>query len=320
MAIVQDLARQAAAMLEEQKISWDTLRENSAAFAKMETKVFTFEHGARSFRVICQFNPARIYSVSAKVDANSVKARPCFLCDLNRPAAQRSLLCGNGYKLLCNPFPILPAHFTLVNEAHEPQKIRPHIGAMLDLTAALGEKYSVFYNGPECGASAPDHMHFQAGTKNYLPADEEYDRLKTRVALRNDVEIFVVENYLRRVIALESSNRSALLESFAKLHDALHAMQPGAVEAKMNVLCSRQGDRWRLILFPRSAHRPAMYYAADENQRMMISPGSVDICGVIVMPIERDFRRVTAQHLAQTYQEVTVSADVFAELIACISK
>jgi hypothetical protein len=312
---MMELSQQAYNLLQEQTRTWDILTRNSQTLAQCQTRTFHFNHG---LEVICQFNPARIGSVTAKVDDESIRQRQCFLCDRNRPTEQKSLDCGNGYKLLCNPFPIVPEHFTLVHEQHRPQRIGDSVGDMLDLAKLLASRYIVFYNGPQCGASAPDHLHFQAGRKAELPADREYDRLKQPTPSSNSIVRAYVspEGYLRRFVSFESADRMALLETFARFHDSFHSLQPRAVEPMMNAFCiyDESTDVYRLQLFPRHKHRPAFYDAADHT-RMMISPGAVDIAGLIVMPMEDDFRRITAQDVIKTYREVTVDDETFAKLI-----
>lgn len=316
---MNDLANQAYELLQEQKGSWETLRKNTATFSSTQSHSFEFD----GFVIKAQFNPERIGSVSAKVDHDSISKRPCFLCDHNRPVEQTSLSCGHGFKLLCNPFPILPEHFTIVHELHQPQRILGSIGAMLDLACALHSRYTVFYNGPQCGASAPDHLHFQAGTRGFLPADAEYDRLKQPAGSgEGDLHIFrSPANYLRYFLSIESSQTQTLKSAFGRLHAAFHRLQPHALEPMMNVMCGYdpRHRRYRVVIFPRAAHRPSFYFATDHTQ-MMISPGAVDIAGVLVMPLANDFHTVTPQHVAQAYREVSVPPDVFDMLLASITQ
>jgi len=307
---MNDLAEQAHALLAEQTQSWPTLKKNRAMLDHMEIRAFDFG----KFVVKTQWNPERLYSVSAKVDDESIRNRKCFLCDENRPAEQHSLDCGNGYKLLCNPFPILPEHFTLVSNRHEPQRIGNSFATMLELTELLGSRYTVFYNGPQCGASAPDHLHFQAGNIGATPVDQEYDRIKKSFARRDEVEIFVGEDYLRPFLSIESRNREAVERAFAQIHDEFGQFAPNPIEPKMNVFCSRSGETFRAIVFPRTHHRPSAYYAADPAARLLLSPGAADMSGIVVMPIEEQFRRITKNDLALMYEQTCVAPQTVVRL------
>ena len=177
-------ASKAHALLEQQKGAWEMLRNGYDTLRTVRTRVFEFD----GFQVKVQFNPGRLTSTVAKVDAASIKERKCFLCTENLPPAQRGIPSDGDYLVLCNPFPIFPEHFTISSVRHTPQLIRDSFGTLLNLTRDLGSRYTVLYNGPRCGASAPDHLHFQAGNRSYLPIDAEYQALKTdrrSSALRN---------------------------------------------------------------------------------------------------------------------------------------
>lgn len=167
-----NLNNQLKSLLTEQKENWELARTNFAGLKTVRTKSFNFG----DFEVKVQFNPARIVSSGAKVDAKTIAERKCFLCTENRPAEQTAVDAGD-YLVLVNPFPIFPEHFTIPRKEHVDQQIKPYFADMLELAEALDD-YLIFYNGPRCGASAPDHMHFQAGTKNFLPLVNDYKRLK----------------------------------------------------------------------------------------------------------------------------------------------
>lgn len=305
------LAQQAHELILREKRDWAMLRENHARLAQSQFRTFAFD----GFEITAQFNPGRMFSAIAKLDARSIAGRPCALCDANRPAEQSQLDAGDGYWLMCNPHPILPEHFTLVQREHAPQRIGPHFGKLLELARQLGERYTVFYNGPECGASSPDHMHFQAATRDQLAIDREYDRIKQRVGERDEVGVFAGLNYLRYFIGLESSDATKLAAAFARLYEAYAKLTPQNLEPMMNVLCGYRHGVWRTTLFPRSKHRPSCYFATDVDQ-MLLSPGTVDIGGLVIMVREQDFLRLTHQHLVQMYQEITVDRATVVALTA----
>jgi hypothetical protein len=303
-----DLPVRAARLLDEQKREWDLLRGGYDSLARVETRTFEFD----GFHIQLHFNPGRLTSSAAKVDAKSIAQRPCFLCPQNRPREQRAIALHDDLVLLCNPFPIFPEHFTIPTLAHRPQRIRPIFPLMLDLARELRPRFTVFYNGPQSGASAPDHLHLQAGNVNFTPADREYAALpKARLIETEHLRAFAVDRYLRRFVSFEGRDRERLARAFDLVHAAL---ETGADEPMLNVFASYANDEWRVTVFPRARHRPAAYFA-DGDARLLLSPGAVDMAGAVIMPVERDFRRITKDDLVRMYDEVTIGAEQFARLI-----
>jgi hypothetical protein len=303
-----DLSDQVHALIEDQTRTWNVLRDNRAAMAAAEIREMDF----RRFVIKAQFNRQRLKLCSTPVDPHAIRNRDCFLCDANRPAEQASLSWKHGFKILCNPFPILPEHFTIVQTEHRPQRILPYVPIMLGLARDM-DRYTIFYNGPQCGASAPDHMHFQAGTKGYMPIDTEHSRVARLLRESDGVRTFVSENYLRRFISFESNGNDGIVREFGKFHNRLSALQPQAQEPMMNVMCSYNGGTWRLIAFLRSKHRPGFYFL-DEPQRMLTSPGSIDMGGIPVVPRAHDFARTTPQVIQQIYEEVSLPQELFEQV------
>lgn len=295
-----DLADAAHELLEHETRSWEMLRTNRATLAG--TQVRSFDFGAFSIRA--QLNPGRSKLVNSKVDAASILARPCFLCDANRPAEQVGLAWKHGYKILCNPFPILPEHFTIVQTQHAPQRILPSVDILLELAAELSSRYTVFYNGPQCGASAPDHLHFQAGPSGFMPIDLDYETVKQFILESDGVRIFTGRDYLRRFISFESDDPQKLQHAFTAHHDRMSRLQPDALEPKMNVMCRYQSGVWRLLAFLRVRHRPDCF-DAPEPERIVVSPGCIDMGGILVLPRESDFQRITREQIVHIYRQVT---------------
>ncbi|MDR0540860.1 MAG: DUF4922 domain-containing protein, partial [Dysgonamonadaceae bacterium] len=228
-----------------------------------------------------QFNPARIISSAAKVDTKSISERKCFLCADNRPPEQKSVPFKGQYSILINPYPIFPRHLTIPALEHTPQLIASRFGDMLDLAQQLDD-YIVFYNGPKCGASAPDHFHFQAGNKGFLPIESD----------RN----------WENVIRIESENKQEILDLFQQIYDSL-PLQPDDTEPMMNILTWYENGKWITCLFPRKKHRPACYYA-EGDANLLISPASVDMGGVFITSLEKDFEKITAEDIARILDEV----------------
>jgi hypothetical protein len=204
------IAELSRALLEQQKETWELLRNGYRSLDTVRTREFVFEDAL----IRIQFNPGRMTSSSAKVDEKSIKERKCFLCVQHLPADQRGLAYGDGYVILCNPFPITPEHFTIPRLAHVPQRIEGALDVLLDLARDMSPLYSVFYNGPKCGASAPDHMHFQAGTRGFMPLDTEFPRVSElfgKVIIAGEgFRAIAVNGPLRRFLALEGTRRDLI--------------------------------------------------------------------------------------------------------------
>ena len=307
------LAQRAQELLERQRTEWPLLRGGYESLARVETRTFAFD----GFEIQLHFNPGRLASSAAKVDAQSIAQRPCFLCPPNRPKEQRAIELHDDVVLLCNPFPIFPERFTIPTLAHQPQRIRPIFPLMLDLSRELGPRYTVFYNGPQSGASAPDHLHLQAGNANVTPADREYASLpKSRLLETESLRAYAVDGYLRRFVSFEGGQREQLARAFDFVHTTL---ETGVDEPMLNVFAAHANDEWRVIVFPRAKHRPAAYFAEGEA-KLLLSPGAVDMAGAVIMPVERDFRRITKDDLVRMYDEVTIGADDFERLVRQIQQ
>ena len=83
--------------------------------------------------------------------------------------------------------PVFSPHFTVSHLDHRPQAIAEQIDAFLRLMADFGSGWTVLYNGPRCGASAPDHLHFQAVPSGQMPIEKEILE-KKRLALITPVD------------------------------------------------------------------------------------------------------------------------------------
>ena len=287
-------------LLHEQVSNWELARTNYAGLKTVRTKSFDFG----DFQVKVQFNPARIVSSGAKVDAKTIAARKCFLCTENRPAEQTFVDAGD-YLVLVNPFPIFPEHFTIPRKEHVDQQIKPYFTDMLELARALDD-YLVFYNGPRCGASAPDHMHFQAGTKDFLLLVNDYKRLKpthaTLLVESENVQLFSFNNYLRTVYCIESANIESAKDSFEKLYT--HLATEENVEPMLNIVCTFEDGKWFTFILPRAAFRP-WQYTAESAQQLLVSPATVEMCGIFITPIENHFERITKEDVVSILEQVS---------------
>lgn len=283
---------------------------NFDALAGVEVK--SFDVDGMPFKV--QFNPARIVSSGAKVDAASLKARKCFLCGENRPAEQFGMEWKDRYTVLINPFPIFRRHLTIPDNSHTDQLIAGRIKDMMDLAADL-DGFTVFYNGPRCGASAPDHMHFQAGNSDFLTIAEALDGvdLKT-VATDGDATLSMVDSLPVKVFVIDAADHAAGERLFGRLLEAMPVPE-GEREPMMNILCYSTPAGERLVVIPRKRHRPS-FYGTEGTDCMLISPASVDVGGVFITPRPEDFARMDAGAIRRVLNEVCLNSEELADIAA----
>lgn len=281
-----------------QKKTWPKLAEACRNLASVHKRKLP---GA--YDVYLQYNPARAISSGASVDAQSIRQRPCFLCQENLPVEQKGILYRSQYLILCNPAPIFEKHFTIVSLQHTLQEITSSINGFLQLSADMSG-YAVFYNGPACGASAPDHLHFQAVPKKFLPFLREIKKLP--VCDTSSLRYVSGETFDRSVVLLESGDQDALSMQFETLLKALQSIMQTKVEPMVNVVCDHAGHRWRLIVFLRQKHRPDAYFEKGEK-RIFISPGAVDMAGVVITPLLDNYNRLDYNAVREIYRDVSLS-------------
>jgi hypothetical protein len=296
----------ADALFEEQKVNWPLMQSNWDKLDGVRLKTIEFD----GFSIRVQCNPRRIVSSAAKLDKVSIENRTCFLCLKNRVEEQNNVWFGEDYEILCNPFPIFKEHFTIARTSHTPQVIEPEFSGFLEISRELPDLV-VFYNAPSSGASAPDHMHFQAGNLGLMPLDSEMEALKKKFGRRlvenPQMEIRAVEDGLRRFLVLESSTEDPLKKAFSALFDFLKELQ--GQEPKINML-SYYRDRWQIVLFPRELHRPWQYFEEGEKN-ILLSPASVDMGGTLITPMEKDFEKINKEDIKDIFSQVSFSAPHF---------
>lgn len=302
------LAESALALLARQKDSWPALARACADLDGMRRRTIA----CGGFSVSAQFNPRRLASSAAAVDPASLARRPCFLCPSSLPAEQEAILYRGNYLVLCNPAPVFPAHFTIVHRRHIPQALAACIPAFLDLAADLAPCFTVFYNGPRCGASAPDHLHFQAVPRGVLPIEEE-NAMAT--APPNDgsgrVRPLRLKGLGREAWVLAGRSRAALEESLLQALAALaRNAPPGSApetEPMVNLLATFRDGAWRVILFPRAKHRSAAFSREGEDG-LLITPAAIEMSGVFIAPRERDYGRLDGALVCEIYKDVSIDA------------
>jgi ATP adenylyltransferase/5',5'''-P-1,P-4-tetraphosphate phosphorylase II len=312
-----DYANAVKLLLQAQIKEWNKLEEGYKNLSSLKTKTFWFD----GFKIKIQFNAERIFSTSAKVDADSIKTRSCFLCEKSLPKEQKGIWLLDNYLLLCNPYPVFPEHFTIVTTNHKPQQISSSFSDFIVLSKLLSDNYTVIYNGPHCGASAPDHIHFQTGTKYFMPIENDFHSIKKEfgdtVFNSKDLTLTAVDDGLRRFISLESTEDEILKKAFNSIYSELDNNNS---EPMMNLICNYDKQfGWTVIIFLRSSHRPSHYYLKGEEQ-IIFSPAAIDLGGVCILPVQKDFDKIGKELLVDIFNEVTVSVNDFDTLKVKLKK
>ena len=295
---------------------WDDARNRYHELRNVRTRELAM--GASSIQV--QWNPARMVSTGASIDKKAIAERPCFLCEANRPKEQTKKSVDNHFDLLVNPYPILPTHFTIPSVKHEPQRIRDIYGEIHKLLDEYPE-LMVFYNGPKCGASAPDHAHLQAGTSGRLPLQMSWQRLSRNltllISLNDDENISLIDEYPCPALLIRSHTPYGDEQLFLRLYDAL-PMLDDDTEPMMNIVSWRCDDEYLSVVFPRGKHRPDCYYAQG-NDQYIISPGALDMAGLIITPRQEDFERLTSEKALSILNEVSLPKEQLQQVIEKLS-
>ncbi|MCP9551425.1 DUF4922 domain-containing protein [Prevotella copri] len=289
---------------------WTDARHRFRDLKHVETRQF-------SDQLKLQWNPARIVSTGAKIDKKTLGERPCFLCDKNRPKEQMSKQIDEKFHLLVNPFPILPVHFTIPARKHQPQLIYKNYGEMHRFIS-LHSDLMVFYNGPKCGASAPDHLHFQAGTNGILPLQTNWQRLSRNltdiISLNDEEKISEVRDFIVPAFVIISKSAESDETLFRRLYKAM-PQRGDETEPMMNIISWRKGEEFISVVIPREKHRPEAYFAEGDAQ-FVVSPGALDMSGLIITPREEDFRKLTEEKALSLLQECGVSEEKMNAIIA----
>ena len=284
-------------LFERQARAWPQLAKGVEGLARAKTRPVRIDW----FDIFIRHIPHRMASTTASVDRESVAKRPCFLCVENLPSEEEGVQFDKDFTIYCNPFPIVDRHLTIAHRQHVSQRIANQSGNMLDLAACL-PGYFVVYNGPECGASAPDHMHFQAGSRRLFPIGNDTAGM-TGVT---------VPNYGRNVLLLRGPDRSALIDRMDRAIDLLAEATGKRTEPMVNIAVFHEKGEWVTYLFPRGKHRPEVFHTGE----LTVSPASIDLCGIFVVPLAHDFERITGNAIAAIFREVTLPDYLFQEVAA----
>ncbi|KAA6335528.1 hypothetical protein EZS27_016249 [termite gut metagenome] len=303
-------------LFDDQLATWETIRNSYDALTQVKEKALD----VNGYIYKVQFNPARIVSSAAKVDDKSIRERKCFLCPNNLRSEQKRIAFNGHYSILVNPFPVFPRHYTVAEQKHTKQSILSRFSDMLDLAKGLDDCV-IFYNGPKCGASAPDHAHFQAGNKGFLPIEKDWRNLRTKeIATCGKAALWVSDDSPYVALLIESTDDADAIELVHRICDALEIQSDDDNdEPMMNVLTWYDEDSWKICIFPRAKHRPSCYFA-EGNGNMLISPASVDLGGVFIIPRENDFNNITAADMATILKEVCMSPSDLRKLVQQIKE
>jgi len=305
---IDNLSNKAAALLAHQKDNWKLVESNFRNLEQIKINKFDFE----GYYIKVQFNPSRIISTSAKVDQKSIEERACFLCKENIPSMQRGIKYKNDYVILINPFPIFKQHLTIPHLQHIPQSIQNSFEDLLDLSYDLRDNFFVFYNGPKCGASAPDHLHFQAGLKYSTPIENEYKNLIDKFGRQlynfDATKAFAVDSQLIKFFFFEAEEKRELVKVFTKFFNQIENANKSSEEPLINILSTFDENNWKVFLFLREKHRPRQYFA-ENNSQILISPAAVDIAGLCITPREEDFNKIIKEDLEDIFKQVLINEE-----------
>jgi hypothetical protein len=232
---------------------------------------------------------------------------PCFLCLDHLPPAQKGILYRNEYLILCNPMPVFFSHFTVSHLDHRRQAISEHIDTFLQLMSDFGAGWTILYNGPRCGASAPDHLHFQATPSGQMPIERDILEEKRFISMTqlNNVLLHRVKDLGREVIILEGEEAISVAKAFKDLQEAMKKILTTDEEPMVNIAGFYKEGKWRLVIFPRRRHRPDAFFKEGDD-RVVVSPGAIDMGGLWITPVEKDFERLDATTVKDIYGEVSL--------------
>jgi hypothetical protein len=295
-------------LLDEQKASWPQLSEAYEALRSAKTRRLTCD----GFSVRLLHNPGRLTSTSAKVDAADISRRPCFLCEDHLPHPQKAIRYRHEYLILSNPMPVISGHLTIPHVSHRPQSITASVQTFLTLAADLGQEWTILYNGPRCGASAPDHLHFQAIPAGQTPIEHEIGekrRLAPYGGYQNGIPCYRVENVGREVILFAGEELVLVAEALSRQIEVLGkiARSPASEEPMINAAAHFEDGKYSILLFPRRRHRPSVFFK-DGDDRIVVSPAVVEMAGIIVTPFEKDFERLDCATVESIYSEITLES------------
>jgi len=317
---VKNYADALVVLLRNQKLDWNLLSNGYAELEKVKTKSFQFD----GFAVNVQLNPQRIKSTKANVTKEEIEKRACFLCLDNLPKEQKGLEYKNEFLLLCNPYPVFYEHFTIVFKKHFPQRIDGSFHRFLKLAKRVHNYYSILYNGPQCGASAPDHLHFQAVAKKDIIILIESETLIKKYGEKlidsRRKEVYGVSDGLRRYVVIKSKDINFIKNLFEKIYYSFQKAVNTNTEPMINIIGNYdQKIGWEVFVFFRKKHRPQCYY--DKGDKMLtVSPAAIDLSGTLILPREEDFNKINKDIIKNIFDDVVIEKEMFDYIKSYIKK
>ena len=270
---------------------------NYEALGGVEKKDMTID----GFPAQLFFNPARVRSVMADVSPEALQKRACFLCpdgiEEHQLTHNWDSPTGHTYYIRVNPFPIFSPHFTVSSSVHERQELLPHLESMLHLAKELPEM-TIFYNGPMCGASAPDHMHFQAVPRHSLPIEDHFDTNYANAILVQEADLQDQLAAVKRILAMGTIPEEASQTGSLTI-GASHAEE---YEPRWNIV-TWYDEKWHTVVFFRKESRPMCFFAPEE-ERILFSPATVEMGGIGIVANRDSFDRLTPSKLRDIIREV----------------
>ena len=299
-------------LLSEQRKTWRDLREGHESLKSLRER----DLSCGRFSVRLQFNPGRIKSSLADVGKEKADERRCFLCLDRLPESQKGIFYRNEYLILCNPMPVFPSHFIVSHLDHRLQAIAEHIDLFLRLMGDFGSDWAVLYNGPKCGASAPDHLHFHASPSGQMPIEKEMLQESSRRLTKqvDGVLLYRLGDLGREVIILEGDDSMAVESAFKAFLNALKRVLLTGEEPMMNIAGFQKKGKWRLVIFPRRKHRPEAFFR-EGDARVVVSPGVIDMGGLLITPVEKDFEGLDRAAVENIYKEVSLEGKTVGDVI-----
>ncbi|MBA4418069.1 MAG: DUF4922 domain-containing protein [Syntrophus sp. (in: bacteria)] len=295
-------------LLSEQKNTWQDLQQGYESLEAVRVRDIT----CSGFFVRVQHNPGRIRSTMAEVGEKGINGRPCFLCLNNLPEGQKGILYQEEYLILCNPMPVFSGHLTIAHYDHQPQSMVANIDTFLQLMKDFGSSWTVLYNGPKCGASAPDHLHFQAIPSGNLPVEKEIFEGERVVLITeiDGVQVSRAEGLGREMLVLEGDEPKAMANTFKRIMAVLREFSNTDDEPMMNVAGFHNGKKWCIMVFPRAKHRPDAFFREGDG-RVAVSPAVIEMGGVLVTPMEKDFEHLDATIVEGIFGEVSLDRGIY---------
>jgi len=290
-------------LLSAQLKKWEALEKTYKSLQNIMTRNIR----CTGFSVLLQYNPERITSSLAGTGNSNENEHSCFLCLHNLPERQQGILYQDVFLILCNPAPVLPFHFTVAHVNHYRQDIMAHMDTFLALIADFGSQWTVLYNGPRCGASAPHHLHFQVIPSGKTPIEKEI-REKERLTIvkqKKGVIFYKVSKLEREIMVIEGNDSIAIADALNEYMATLKKYLPADEEPMINIAGFFEEKRWRLIVFPRKKHRPQAFFQ-EGDRRVVVSPAILEMLGLIITPMKKDFEKLDAKTIEAIYNEVSL--------------